>query len=307
MKNLETLLKDYLKYCENIKKLDSKTLKAYRIDLMQFHEFMLTVPNFADKTAINEFISSLHKKYQPKTTKRKIAALKAFFHYLVYEEIIYSNPFDKINVKFREPLILPRTIPEPIIENFLSTMYYYHSHSRTEYQQTAILRDITIIELLFATGVRISELCTLKIQQVDLASFRITIYGKGSKERMIQVTNNDVKKILLEYYTVFQDDIIATGWFFINRLHQRFTEQSVRSMIVKYLNLAGVDMHITPHMFRHSFATLLLEADVDIRYIQKLLGHSSIKTTEIYTNVSMTKQNNILMTKHPRNTMKCGF
>ena len=306
MKKLDKLLKDYLKYCRTIKKLDPKTLKAYQIDLTQFQTFVLTQSDFTDKTAINEFISSLHEKYQPKTTKRKIAALKAFFRYLIYEELISSNPFDKISVKFREPVILPRTIPEPIIEDLLSAMYHCRSQSRTEYQRNSVLRDIAVIESLFATGVRISELCSLRLQQVDLVSFRITIYGKGSKERMIQITNPDVKKILLEYYSAFKMDIASTGWFFINRLHQRLSEQSVRSMIVKYLKLAMVDTHITPHMFRHSFATLLLEADVDIRYIQKLLGHSSIKTTEIYTSVSMTKQNNILMTKHPRNTMKCG-
>ena len=305
MKKLDKLLKDYLKYCRTIKKLDPKTLKAYQIDLTQFQTFVLTQSDFTDKTAINEFISSLHEKYQPKTTKRKIAALKAFFRYLIYEELISSNPFDKISVKFREPVILPRTIPEPIIEDLLSAMYHCRSQSRTEYQRNSVLRDIAVIESLFATGVRISELCSLRLQQVDLVSFRITIYGKGSKERMIQITNPDVKKILLEYYSAFKMDIASTGWFFINRLHQRLSEQSVRSMIVKYLKLAMVDMHITPHMFRHSFATLLLEADVDIRYIQKLLGHSSIKTTEIYTSVSMAKQNNILMTKHPRNAMKC--
>lgn len=104
--------------------------------------------------------------------------------------------------------------------------------------------------------------------------------------------------------TVFQADITATGWFFITWLHQRYSEQSVRAMVVKYLNLTMIDMHITPHMFRYPFTTLLLEDDIDIRYIQKVLDHSSIKTTEIYTSVSMTKQNNILTTKHPRNFMQ---
>ena len=302
MNRLETLITSYIKNCESIKKLDKKTLKAYRIDLAQFQTFMLTYPDFDDKNAINDYISSLHDQYKPRTTK--IAALKAFFHYLVYEELITTNPFDKINVKFREPQILPRTIPEPTIASFISTIYKQKALANTTYQYNAILRDITIIELLFATGVRISELCTLTIQQVDLVSYKILIYGKGSKERLIQIGNDDVKKVLSEYYDVFQSDILSTGWFFINRLHQRYSEQSVRSMIVKYLKLAMIDMHITPHMFRHSFATLLLEADVDIRYIQKMLGHSSIKTTEIYTSVSMAKQNNILTTKHPRNFMK---
>lgn len=304
MNRLETLIASYMKNCESIKKLDKKTLKAYRIDLAQFQTFMLTYPDFDDKNAINDYISSLHDQYKPRTTKRKIATLKAFFHYLVCEELITTNPFDKINVKFREPQILPRTIPEPTIASFISTIYKQKALANTTYQYNAILRDITIIELLFATGVRISELCTLTIQQVDLVSYKILIYGKGSKERLIQIGNDDVKKVLSEYYDVFQSDILSTGWFFINRLHQRYSEQSVRSMIVKYLKLAMIDMHITPHMFRHSFATLLLEADVDIRYIQKMLGHSSIKTTEIYTSVSMAKQNNILTTKHPRNFMK---
>ena len=303
MNRLETLIASYMKNCESIKKLDKKTLKAYRIDLKQFQTFMLAYTNFEDKNAINDYISSLHEQYKPRTTKRKIAALKAFFHYLTYEEHITANPFDKINVKFREPQILPRTIPEATIATFISMMYKQKSLASTTYQYNAVLRDITIIELLFSTGVRISELCALRIQQVDLISYKIIIYGKGSKERLIQIGNDDVKKMVDEYYTAFQTDITATGWFFINRLHQRYSEQSVRAMIVKYLNLAMIDMHITPHMFRHSFATLLLEADVDIRYIQKMLGHSSIKTTEIYTSVSMAKQNNILATKHPRNFM----
>ncbi len=304
MKNLETLITKYLRDCETIKTLDKKTIKAYRIDLTQFCTFMLKYPDFTSKTAINEYISTLHKKYQPKTVKRKIATIKAFFHHLLCEEIIFSNPFDKINAKFREPQTLPRTIPDAIIETFISTMYKQKSLANTDCKRNSILRDIAVIELLFATGARISELCNLTLQQVDLVSYKIVIYGKGSKERMIQIGNNDVKKILLEYYSVFKDDIISTNWFFINRLHQRYSEQSVRAMIVKYLNIAMIDMHITPHMFRHSFATLLLEADVDIRYIQKMFGHSSIKTTEIYTSVSMSKQNNILTTKHPRNFMK---
>lgn len=303
MENLETLIANYLRNCEGIKKLDSKTLKAYRIDLAQFSTFMLQHPVCTDKTVLNEYISLLHQKFQPKTVKRKIATIKAFYHYLMYEEKISLNPFDKINVKFREPITLPRIIPEATIATFISTMYKQRLLATTTYQSNTILRDIAVVELLFASGVRISELCTLTIQQVDLSSYKIVIFGKGSKERMIQIGNEDVRMILLEYYTAFKSDIASSGWFFVNRLHQRYSEQSARDMIVKYLDIAMIDLHITPHMFRHSFATLLLEADVDIRYIQKMLGHSSIKTTEIYTNVSMSKQNDILTTKHPRNFM----
>ena len=186
-------------------------------------------------------------------------------------------------------------------------MYQQKQLARTTYQRNSILRDIAVIELLFATGVRISELCTLTSSQVNFTTYKIIIYGKGAKERMLQIGNKSVQSILWEYYSTFKNEIAETGWFFINRLHRRYSEESVRHMITKYLHLAAIDLHITPHMFRHSFATLLLEADVDIRYIQKMLGHSSIKTTYFYTNVSMTKQNSILVTKHPRNSMKIYF
>ena len=307
MDKLSTFITEYLKICESIKKLDTKTIKAYRIDLLQFHTFMLSQNDFTDKTALNSYISLLHQKYRPKTAKRKIAALKAFFHYLICEEVLAYNPFDRLSVKFREPQILPRTIPDPVIESFLSTMYQQKQLARTTYQRNSILRDIAVIELLFATGVRISELCTLTSSQVDFTTYKIIIYGKGAKERMLQIGNKSVQSIPWEYYSTFKNEIAETGWFFINRLHRRYSEESVRHMITKYLHLAAIDLHITPHMFRHSFATLLLEADVDIRYIQKMLGHSSIKTTELYTNVSMTKQNSILVTKHPRNSMKIDF
>ena len=115
MDQLSNFISKYLKTCETVQKLNSKTIKAYRIDLSQFHTFMLHT--------LNSFLSLLHQKYKPKTIKRKIATLKAFFHYLVYEELLSQSPFEKLNVKFREPQVLPRTVPNAIIEIFLRTMY----------------------------------------------------------------------------------------------------------------------------------------------------------------------------------------
>ena len=168
MESLEILKKNYLLHCKTQKELNEKTLKAYRIDLTQFTDFVSEFETPLSKESLTSYLASLHAQYQPKTTKRKI----------------------------------------------------------------------------------------------------------------------------------------ASGWLFVNRLGNRLSEQSVRFMINKYVKRAGITMHITPHMFRHSFATLLLEADVDIRYIQNMLGHSSITTTELYTSVSMRKQKAILTQKHPRNTME---
>ena len=301
MNNLQTHMKNYLEYCKNQKRLDGKTLKAYRIDLNQF-QAAVPLSDISDITpeVLEDFIAGLHRIYKPRTVKRKIASLRALFHYCEYKEIIIQNPFYKIQVKFREPVILPKTIPLHTVESFLSAMYKYHACAKTHYQRKNALRDIAAVELLFATGMRISELCSLKTEDVNLFDKNILIYGKGSKERKIQIGNDDVIYILEKYRHAFSDDIKNCGYFFASQNGCRLSEQAVRRAINKYTGIASIEIHITPHMFRHTFATSLLEADVDIRYIQEMLGHSSINITEIYTHVAMSKQRDILSTKHPR-------
>ena len=179
--------------------------------------------------------------------------------------------------------------------------YLERKRQTSSYGRKVALRNTLILELLFATGMRISELCSLTNAQIDFNDYIIKIYGKGSKERLIQICNKNVQNLLDEYRREFDFELKNYNYFFINRLCNRLSEQSVRNMINSYSKSAGVSIHITPHMFRHSFATLLLEEDVDIRYIQQMLGHSSITTTLIYTHTSINKQKNILSTKHPRN------
>ncbi len=302
MNNLQALIENYLKYCSTQKRLDEKTLKAYRIDLRQFSE-QTSAFDIADITpeVLEAYIGELHKKYKPKTVKRKIASLKALVHYLEYKEIILQNPFNKIQVRFREPVILPKTIPLHTVETLLTTIYRQRSNAKTDYQKRNALRDAAVAELLFATGMRISELCTLKNADVNLYDGTILIHGKGDKERRIQIGNDAVLHVLKEYRKDFDMEIQNCNHFFANQSGKALSDQSVRRMINKYSSLAAIDLHITPHMFRHTFATSLLEADVDIRYIQEMLGHSSINITEIYTHVALAKQKNILSTKHPRN------
>lgn len=303
MKTFKELTTTYLDHCCFMKQLNEKTIKAYRIDLRQYQDYLGDTGDFSSKNTLNSYILKLHNDHQPKTVKRKVATLRAFFRYLEYEEILDSNPFNKLNIRFREPIRIPKTMPLSTIESLLKTVYSQQGRSTSEFQNNCVLRDITVLELLFATGIRISELCSLKIEHIDFINRSILIRGKGDKERLIQIGNTEVIKLLVTYYSTFKALIDSSGWFFVNRLNNRLSEQSVRLMIRKYTGLSKISMHITPHMFRHSFATLLLEADVDIRYIQKMLGHSSISTTQIYTTVSVTKQREILTTKHPRNLL----
>lgn len=301
MNTLSNYIAEYIEYCEYRKRLDLKTLKAYKIDLKQFENYCNDLPNCFNKNVVDNYITSMHKQYKPKTVRRKIACLKAFFHHMEYRELLNENPFAKLDIRFREAKLLPKTIPLHALQTFLSTLYAQKEMVESEYQLRCCIRDIAVIELLFATGMRISELCSLKPSNIDLESNNILIYGKGAKERIIQLGNQEVIDSLILYQKTFKQDIEICGYFFVNRLHHKLSDQSVRFMINHYAELAGISQHITPHMFRHSFATLLLEQDVDIRYIQRMLGHSSISTTEIYTHVSNTKQKDIIVNKHPRN------
>lgn len=305
MTNLQNLMEHYLEYCKTQKRLDKKTLKAYRIDLTQFSEqiFVIEIADI-NSSVIENYIAALHAQYQPKTAKRKIATLKAFFHYLEYREIITQNPFGRIQIHFREPMKLPKTIPLHTLETFLSTIYAQIGNAKTEYQRKNALRDAAVAELLFSSGMRISELCSLHPADVNLYDGILLIYGKGNKERRIQIGNESVIDILKKYRDKFINEIKECNYFFANQNGKPLSDQSIRRMINKYCSMAEIEMHITPHMFRHTFATSLLEADVDIRYIQEMLGHSSINITEIYTHVAVAKQRDILIAKHPRKDFK---
>ena len=293
---------EFLNYCRYHKKLSDKTIRAYKIDLSQYGVFS----NELSKQALWDYIEYLNKKYKPKTAKRKLATLKAFIHFLLLQDLIDFNPFDKLETTIKEPFLLPKTIPLGVIAKLISFSYQQIVFAKSDYQIRSAVRNTAILELLFATGARVAEICTLRSDNVDLLGNSVKFYGKGSKERIIPIENFAVLSILRKYHSLFEKEIPDSGYFFVNKLGRRMTEQSVRNMINFYCKQCGVDMHITPHMFRHSFATLLLEEDVDIRYIQRMLGHSSITTTQIYTHVTSAKQKEILKTKHPRNKLNIG-
>ena len=290
----------YLEYCEFRKGLDRNTLKAYRIDLKQFFEF--NTEDIPGKEKIEDYITDLHKKFKQKTIKRKIASVKAYYNYLEEKEIINDNPFRKIKVKFKETMILPRIIPREEIEQLLNYVYAQEDKSNIKTYKYW-LRDIAVIETLFATGARVYEISNIREDNVNLNTGLIRIMGKGGKERYIQIASFEILGILKNYYKENKEEIKQSGFFFVNNRGCRYTEQSIRLMLKKYTKLAGIERNITPHMFRHSFATYLIEEGVDISCVQRILGHSSIKTTQIYIHVAAKKQAEILREMHPRNRM----
>ena len=277
MINIKNAFANFLTFCKVQKNLSEKTLKAYSIDTKQFLEFLAAYENVADvqdisKEILRDFLQLLSEKYKIKTVKRKIACLKAFFNYLEFEDIIAVSPFRKLRIKLKVPFYLPMVMTLNEIERLFKTAYgLLDGANERAYKYKSIVRDIAVMELLFATGLRVSELCNLKKNEIDIGNGYVKVSGKGNKERVIFIGNDEVKNALSAYASAFTDEIKNSDYFFINRLHVRLSEQSVRFMVNKYAKMVGFEKHITPHAFRHSFATLLLEEGVDIKYIQNFL------------------------------------
>ena len=304
---LEKIINAFLFHCRVEKNLSAHTLKAYKLDLSQFTHYLSdngkTIDiEKVDKQTLREYLQQLVEKNKIKTVKRKIATLKALFNYLEFEERITVNPFRRMRIKIKEPLHLPGILTLNEVKTLFQTVYRAKQQcsDHGNYTYKSITRDIVALELLFATGIRVSELCNLKKKEVDIEQSYIQVTGKGSRERLIQLCSQEITIILKEYIGLFHPAGSDFSYFFINRLGHRLSEQSVRFMIRKYAQKSNIDKEVTPHMFRHTFATLLLEKEVDIRYIQQLLGHSTIATTQIYTHITCHKQKEILTTRHPR-------
>jgi|APLak6261682215_1056145.scaffolds.fasta_scaffold03072_3 integrase/recombinase XerD len=303
MKTIPEAINAFIFHCTYEKKLSAKTIKAYETDCFQFSAFLKNtkIPiSSINKDILKSFFFHL-KDMKPKTLKRKIATLKAMFNFLEYEDEILINPFRKMKVAIKEHLTLPSVMSLLEVEKILGVATKEISNSNIKtYSYFEKLRHLTVIELLFATGTRVSEICNLKIEDVDLISGTIKIMGKGSRQRTVQVCHPEVLKVLRLYRSRLNKKLIKRGYFFVNRLGYKLSDQSIRIMVKNYSIEAKIQKKITPHTFRHSFATLMLEQNVDIKYIQGILGHSSILTTQIYTHINNHKQREILSLNHPR-------
>ena len=294
--------KEFLWHCRFEKKLDEKTIRAYRADLRQMAEITGPTKDIFEvsKTDIKCYLQAI-AHFKHKTIKRKIATLRSMLNYLEYEYEDYINPMRKMQIKMKEPLRLPVVMTIEEIRHVLKFLYgRIQEYSENTYSHKAAVRNIAVVELLFASGMRVSELCSLRNKDVDMGNGEVRIIGKGNKERIIHVCQPETLQALHQWIELKNGVCDSQAPFFINRLRRSLSTQSVRQMIRHIISATGIEKHITPHTFRHTFATLLLEEDVDVRYIQSLLGHSSIATTQIYTHVNPNKQRQILQTKHPR-------
>jgi site-specific recombinase XerD len=304
MQQIELYIEKFLSYCTAHRKLSALSVRNYRLDMRHFVRFLTekmpdaaTCPQIT-RAVLNAYLDELSGKYKVKTIKRKIACLRSFFNFLEYEEIVEDNPFRKFHLNMREGFHLPKTMALAEVDLILKAAY--GQTVRGPGEKFTRIRDAVILELLFAGGLRVSELCNLRFPDLDISSGSLYIHGKGNKERIIYLENSEVIKVLEDYLEVRKALGIDLPYLFVTKFRGPMSTQGVRNLVAKYARLAGIAKNITPHVFRHSFASLMLEEGVDSKFIQDFLGHSSISTTQIYLHTTGDKKREIISKMHPR-------
>jgi integrase/recombinase XerC len=295
---------EHLKYERNV---SAHTIRNYLSDLEQFYNYLCPLDKAGkrpdidihqiDHITIREYLSGLYREKRKKTSiARKLASLRTFFKYLCREEVIELNPAKLVSSPRLEKK-LPKVLPVDDIIRFIET---------PESDTVLGARDRAILELLYATGMRVAELTALDMVDIDFKNDSVRVFGKGRKERILPF-GSKAKQALQAYLRVRGELLVEASSeeldpmaFFLNYQGTRITTRSVGRMIDKYLRECAVANNLSPHSLRHSFATHLLSAGADLRAIQELLGHARLSTTQIYTQVSAEKLLEVYDKTHPR-------
>lgn len=281
------------------KNYSMNTVIAYLGDIQSFLAFLKN-EELGELITVSDrisrfYISYLHGQYSPISIRRKISSVRTLYAFMISEQIIKTNPFQNA-VLPKEEKKLPKFIYEAEMTDFLN---------RVDVSNLKGKRDIAIFELLYGSGLRVSELVGIKIQDLDWVSKTLLVHGKGSKDRIVPMHDLAISRI--KEYMVYVRSVFKTRsskpddhTLFLNFKGTPLTDRGVRDILSKELERQASTLNISPHAFRHSFATHLLNHGVDLRTVQELLGHVSLSTTQIYTKVSKEKLKDIYMTTHPR-------
>ena len=303
---MQRAIEDFLQHLVVERGFSQHTLDAYRNDLGQFSDFLKErfdgsseseeVWLRVDLDLLNDYIADLRgrKGYRDTTTARKVAAIKSFFTFLAQNGIIEEPPTESLG----SPRV-GRALPKYLTEDEVDQLLREADKAGTAESQ----RDANILELLYATGLRVSELVSLNVQDVDFEESYIRCWGKGAKERIVYAHDKALNG-LQDYLSTSRMSLLGTNKeeaaLFVNHRGERLTRQWVWNILKTYSKRAGIDQKITPHTLRHSFATHLLQKGASLRHVQELLGHSSISTTQVYTHLTTEHLRDEYEKSHPR-------
>ena len=283
---------DFLDYLKVVRKHSDNTIISYHGDILEFSEFVHKNILGIDKTVVEGYLTLLYEKNEKKSTiGRKLTSLRVFYDYLLKKGIVSVNYFSEIKNPKKD-----KSLPKYVKDNDIDKMFLIPDTNKPYGQ-----RNLVIIRLLYATGVRVSELVNIKIKDIDVNDRTIRILGKGSKERVVVFginTQSDLKKYLSDGRR--QLNIKGNDYLFLNKDGNRLSSRYVRKIIDDIVVKASIKMHISPHMLRHTFATEMLNNGADLVSVKDLLGHESLNTTSIYTHLSDDKIREIYDKTHPR-------
>lgn len=296
----KTYLKHFLIYLEVEKNFSKHTIRAYNSDILSFLLWLDSVQiEETNHTKLKDYLVFIQRFNYTKTTlARKVASIRTFYRFLYREKIIDVNPANSVHAP-KKNKSLPKFLSNTEIEQILNNI---------KIDTPAGYRNRVILELLYATGMRVSELSNLNFGNLNLAENEITVMGKGAKERIVLVSTR-AKEFLEKYINNVRFMITEDGQppeqaenspVFINKTGYRLQPQSVRAAINDIVKKIELPKKVTPHIFRHSFATKLLENGADLRVVQELLGHASISNTQIYTHISTERLKEVYDKSHPR-------
>ncbi len=277
---LQDACEAFLSHCRSAISLSEHTLRAYTFDLEDFQNHAQRETDLAtlDKENLRQFIRHLREERKLKeiTIKRRIACLKLLFRWVKLEGVIEINPFDNLHERIRLPKRLPRALGSEEI-NLLSKAVNLDTNNN-DFQEfsTGIA-----IKLLLTTGIRVGELVKIDIEDLVLADSSLKIHGKGNRQRLVYLFEPVLNQAMGRYLTLRRSKTTESRKLFVSDAGTPLTTQKTRKLLGNLASKAGIERRITPHMLRHTTATQLLEAGLDIRYVQKLLGHQSISTMEI--------------------------
>ena len=285
------------------KNLQEQTLKAYSSDITNFL-------NYINKETIEQidilnYINYLfdEKNLKDRSIKRKIISLKIYFNFLENNSIIKTNPFTKLKFKFKQEKKLPKTLQKNEVKKLLETVYNELNSSITPYKKFETIRNISLLEILISTGIRIQEASLITLNDISLQEKTIIIHGKGRKERQLFILNKYVLSSLKNWLTIRKTSSPKCNNIFINKYGNPLSIHSIENIFRKYKTLSNINIKATPHYLRHTFATNLLTNGADLRSVQEILGHSSISTTQIYLEISSNRKKQVLQKYNYRNNL----
>lgn len=288
-------INNYLEYLRVVRKYSDKTILSYYDDLVEYQEFLqnnfINILDIDDKV-VKDYLKYLYSRNIAKTSiSRKLSSIRGLYNYLTNEDIITNNYFSKISNPKREKH-LPKFLKNEEIDKILSAC-----ESNTPLEE----RDTLVLELLYATGLRVSELVNIKISDINKSDKSIKVLGKGSKERIV-LYNNHTKVALDKYLSDGYHSLNKknNGYLILNNHGDRISDRYIRDIINKYVKKAGLDIKISPHTLRHTFATDMLEEGSDLMTVKELLGHESLNTTSIYTHITNEQIRKTYNNAHPR-------